>query len=259
MNRIVRVIGGEPRRISWLSGRTPDGARYAVAFVANGDRPLIAVWEGDREPCDDDVVEAVRARLDEDARSGNSDEVQSVERDMERTQTSLAINELDDLFRHAARTHRTLAVEYDPYDPSDPRGYKDVAKAMDAAAEMAAFAAVALNDINDGSRRELAGLLRRVWDKHWPGLQAVLKAEASLWVELPDGWAISLEDGDAFWLSKDELLDTAADYLADRILDAEGARRYPGNHPENPETPDVSDAQARDWAVDGLRPAGVEL
>ncbi|MEJ5169380.1 MAG: hypothetical protein WHU10_00170 [Fimbriimonadales bacterium] len=259
MNRIVRVIGGEPRRILWLSGRKPDGARFAVACVANGDRPLVAVWEGDREPDDDDVTEAVRRRLAEDAPSGNSACAQGVGTDMEHSQTSLAINELDRLFRHAARTHRKLAAEYDPYDPSDPSGHKAVDKAMDAAAEMAAFAAVALNDINDGSRMERAGLLQRVWDKRWPGLKAVLKEEASLWVELPDGWAISLEDGDAFWLSRDDLMDSAADYLADRILDAEGARRYRGNHPENPERPEVSDAQARDWAVDGLRPAGLEL
>lgn len=261
MNRIVREIGGEPRRISWLSGRKPDGTRYAVACVANGDRPLIAVWDGDREPDDDDVVEAVRARLDEDARrqSGNSEGAPDVGTDMEHSQASLAINTLDGLFRHAARAHAKLATEYDPYDPADPAGYKTVAKAMDAAAAMARTAAMALNDLSEGSRKERAGLLQRVWDRHWPGLKAALTEQASLWVERPDGWAISLEDGDAFWLSRDDLLDAAADYLADRILDAEGARRYPCNHPENPETPQVSDAQARDWAVDGLPPAGVEL
>ncbi|MCA1947218.1 MAG: hypothetical protein LDL56_09050 [Armatimonadetes bacterium] len=258
MNRIVRVIGGEPRRISWLSGRKPDGAWFAVACLAIGDRPLIAVWEGDREPDDDDVTEAVRARLDEDARrrAGNSACARGVGTDMERSQTSIAINELDNLFRHAAQTHRKLATEF---DPADPAGCKSVAKAMDAAADMAAFAAVALNDINDGSRRERAGLLRRVWDERWPGLKAVLETEASLWVELPDGWAISLQDGDAFWLSRDDLLDAAAGYLADRILDAEGWKRFQGNHPETPETPEVPDVQARDWAVDGLCPAGVEL
>jgi hypothetical protein len=259
VNRIVRVIGGRTRRVSWMSGRKPDGTRFAVACLMDGDRPLIAVWEGDREPDDDDVVEAVRARLEEEARSGNSEDAIGVETDMEHSQTSLAINELDNLFRHAARAHSKLATEYDPYDPSDPAGYKDIAKAMDAAAEMAAFATVALNDLSEGSRRELAKLRRRVCDPAWPGLKQVLKEEASLWVELPDGWAISLEDGDAFWLPKDDLLDVASSYLADRIIEAEGWKLYPGNHPENPEKPDVPDVQARDWAVDGLPPAGVEL
>jgi|GEM_PF-3643289 len=261
MNRIVRMIAGRMRRISWMPGCKPDGTRYAVACVANGDRPLIAVWEGDREPGDDDVAETIRARLaEEDGQpGGNPEAAERIERDMEQSQTSIAINVLDSLFRHAARSHRKLAAEYDPYDPSDPAGYKDIAKAMDAAAEAAAFAAAELTGINDGSRRELAELLQRVWDKDWPGLKLVLKEEATLWVELDDGWAISLEDGDAFWLPKDDLLDAAAGYLADRILEAEGRKRFPGNHPENPEKPEVSDIQARDWAVDGLRPAGVEL
>jgi len=255
------MIAGRRRHISWMPGRKPDGTRFAVACVANGDRPLIAIWEGDREPDDDDVVEAVRARLAEaeGAPGGNAEGGQRVETGMERTQTSLAISAMDDLFRHAARAYSKLAKEYDPYDESDPDGHKAIGKAMDAAAEAAANAAAVLSDLNDGSRRELAMLLRRVWDRYWPGLKLVLKEEASLYVELEDGWAISLEDGDAFWPAREDLLDTARGYIADRILEAEGVRRYPGNHPENPETPEVSDVQARDWAVDGLPRAGVEL
>ncbi len=157
-----------------------------------------------------------------------------------------ALYEIPDRRSESAAAYAGLAAKY-PKAPIAPQ-----------ALYMAAFAALALGSVNDGSRRELAGLLRRVCDNHWPGLKAVLKEEASLWVELPDGWAISLEDGDAFWLARDDLLDAAADYIADRILDAEGTRRCPGNHPD-PETPQVSDGQARDWAVDGLRPAGVEL
>jgi hypothetical protein len=257
VNRIVRTIGGRTRRISWMSGRKPDGRRFAVACVSDGDGPLVAVWEGDREPDDEDVVEAVRARLAEEC--GNSEDPSDVERDMERTLTSLAISAMDDLFRHAARTYSMLATEYDPYDAADPDGHKAIGKAMDAAAEAAANAAVVLNDLNDGSRRERARLLRRVWDRKWPGLKQVLQEEATLCVELEDGWAVSLEDGEAFWLSRDELLDVARDYLAELIIEVEGWKRFPGNHPESPERPEVSELQARDWAINGLPPAGVEL
>lgn len=257
MNRIVRHIYGRLRRVSWVSGTKSDGTRYAVACVTGDDRPLLAIWEGDREPDDEDVVEAVRARLAEEA--GNSEDARSVETGMEHSQTSLAINALDDLFRHAARAYEELSIDYDPYDEADPHGWKDVSRAMDAAAEMAGTAARLLTEINDGSRRERAALLQRVWDRAWPGLAQVLRDGATLWVELPDGYAVSIEDGDAFWLSREDILETARDYLADRIAESEGWRRYPGNHPENPEKPEVSALQAHDWAIDGLPPAGVEL